>query len=332
LREARARGDVASSRALTGAAALLGGAAALGAAGPAIARDLAVFLRTSLAEATAGGAPPAAACARALAALARAAVAPCAGAALAAAAAGALQTRGLVAPRALWPDLGRLDPAKGLRRLASAERSVSAALGLAQAVAVLAAAWQLAVSGGPSIATAPRLPVAALLAALGPPALRLTLSLAAALAALGVLELALAARRRQRALRMTLEEVRRERRDEEGDPRHRAERRRLHRALAAAPPLERATCVVVNPTHLAVALRHDAGGDGAPVVLAKGAGLAAARLRARARRAGVPLVRDVALARALFRLAEVGDEIPEELYDAAAAVLVHLHGLAREGP
>jgi flagellar biosynthesis protein FlhB len=59
--------------------------------------------------------------------------------------------------------------------------------------------------------------------------------------------------------------------------------------------------------------------------VAKGSGLAAARIRSAARRAGVPIVRDVPLARALHRLAEIGDEIPEELYEAAAAVLAHVY-------
>jgi flagellar biosynthesis protein FlhB len=89
--------------------------------------------------------------------------------------------------------------------------------------------------------------------------------------------------------------------------------------------------VVVNPSHLAVAIRHDRGSPGAPRVVAKGAGRAAAVLRSAARRSGVPIVRDVPLAHALHRLAEVGDEIPEELYDAAAALLVHLHGPRAEG-
>jgi type III secretion protein U len=77
---------------------------------------------------------------------------------------------------------------------------------------------------------------------------------------------------------------------------------------------------------VAVALHHDRDAGDAPRVLAKGAGLAAARIRSAARRAGVPIVRDVPLARALHGLAEVGEEIPEELYDAAAAVLAHLYG------
>jgi type III secretion protein U len=158
------------------------------------------------------------------------------------------------------------------------------------------------------------------------------LALAVPLAVCGVFDLLVARRRLRRQLRMTREEVARERRDDEGDPRHKAERRRLHRAVLAAGPVCRAACVIVNPTRIAVALEHTRGSDDAPIVLAKGIGDAAARLRAQARRAGVPIVRDVALARALYRLAEVGDAIPEELYDAAAAVLVHVHGLAQEVP
>jgi flagellar biosynthesis protein FlhB len=80
-----------------------------------------------------------------------------------------------------------------------------------------------------------------------------------------------------------------------------------------------------------VALRHQRDGEEAPRVLAKGSGAAARRLRSEARRAGVPVVRDVALARALHRLAEVGEEIPEPLFDAAAALLAHLYGGAEAG-
>jgi type III secretion protein U len=182
-----------------------------------------------------------------------------------------------------------------------------------------------------SLAHLARLSPGALLRVVAAASLRIAVALAVALAALGAVDLLLARRRHARALLMTREEVARERKDDEGDPRHRAEHRRLHRALASAAPLARATCLVVNPTHLAVALEHARGSDEAPVVLAKGEGATAARLRRAARRAGVPIVRDVALARALFRLAEVGDAIPEALYEAAAAVLVHVHG-SREPP
>jgi flagellar biosynthesis protein FlhB len=88
---------------------------------------------------------------------------------------------------------------------------------------------------------------------------------------------------------------------------------------------------VVNPSHLAVALAHRRDGDDPPVVLAKASGARAATLRREARRMGVPVVHDRSLARALFRLADVGEAIPEELYGATAAVLAYVHGLAPGG-
>jgi type III secretion protein U len=250
---------------------------------------------------------------------------PAAACALAAGAlAGVLQSGFAFAPGALRPRLDRVDPLRGLRRLASPSQLTALALALAKACVLVAIAWGWLRERAPTLAALPALDAARALAA-APFVAGLAARLALAFLAFGALDLGLAWRRRRAALRMTRDEVRREHREQEGDPAHRAERRRVHRALLDAGPVARATVVVVNPTHLAVALRHDRSGDEAPRVLAKGAGLAAARIRSAARRAGVPIVRDVPLARALHRLAEVGDEIPEELYEAAAAILAYLY-------
>ncbi|MFH4117811.1 EscU/YscU/HrcU family type III secretion system export apparatus switch protein, partial [Acinetobacter baumannii] len=83
---------------------------------------------------------------------------------------------------------------------------------------------------------------------------------------------------------------------------------------------KRANVVVVNPTHVAVALEYQRETMNAPVVVAKGAELMAARIRQIAEQEGVPIVRDVPLARALYDL-EIDEEIPEELYEAVAIVL-----------
>jgi type III secretion protein U len=326
LREARQRGEVARSAELCAAAALAGGLAALAVLGPDLVRDLARELRGRLEVAASGTVGPAAVVAAAVALLLRLAL-PVAGAACAAAAAaGAWQAGFALAPAALRPRPERLDPAAGLRRLWAPASAARAVLGLAKAAAlagVCAAWWRGAAA---SVGELPRASGAAALAAAGPLLAPLAVRLALTAAALGAADLLVERARWRRALRMTRDEVRRERREDEGDPAPRAERRRLHRALLEAAPLTRATVVVVNPTHVAVALRHDRADGGAPRVLAKGAGAAAARLRSAARRAGVPVVRDPPLARALHRLAEVGDEIPEELYDAAAALLAHLYG------
>jgi type III secretion protein U len=204
-------------------------------------------------------------------------------------------------------------------------RRAQVALGLAKGLVLTAIALSWLRAGTAGLAGLARAEPAALLRAA--PALgALALRLGVAFLAFGLLDLGLAFGRHRRALRMTRDEVRREHKEDEGDPAHRAERRRLHQALLSTAPVRRATVVVVNPTHVAVALRHDRGSGDAPRVLAKGTGLAAARIRSAARRAGVPIVRDVPLARALHRLAGVGDEIPEELFDAAAALLAHLYG------
>jgi type III secretion protein U len=125
-------------------------------------------------------------------------------------------------------------------------------------------------------------------------------------------------------LKMTKDEVTREHKDAEGDPAVRAARQRAHNELMAQATIanvKNASVVVVNPTHLACALRYDEKeGDEAPVVVASGEGDLAARIVRAAQEWGVPVVRDVPLARALVEL-EVGDAIPEALYEAIAEIL-----------
>jgi type III secretion protein U len=317
---------VARSADLSGAVALAGGLAAAALAGPAIAVELASSLRGGLLLAAAGTADPLAVLRDAAGSVLRLAMPPALAALAAGGAAAALQAGFGLSPGALSPRLERIDPVRGLGRLLEPAQLVRAGLSLAKAaaLAVLLALWLRDHSA--ALAELPRASAAALLRA-GSTVTGLAFRLAAAFLLAGLLDWALARRRHRRALRMTRDEVRRELKEDEGDPEHRAERRRRHRALLEAGPVARATVVVVNPTHVAVALRHDRKGEDAPRVVAKGTGLAAARIRSAARRAAVPIVRDVPLARALHRLAEVGDEIPEELYEAAAAVLAHLYGV-----
>lgn len=325
LREAHRRGEVATSRELSAAVALCAGLATVAAAGPWAFAQVAGALRGSLLAAGAGATSPSIAVGGALLLLARVAAPFLLLPAAAAGAVAALQSGLLVSLEPLCFRAERLDPARGLRRLLSPASLARVALGLAKASIALAlvAAWLQ--RHGRALAQAPRLEVAGLLRAIPLGSLCLRLSLAAL--AFGAIDLALSRRRHRRSLMMTRDEVRRESKEDEGDPQHRAERQRLHRAVLDAGPISRATVVVVNPTHVAVALAHRRGRDEAPRLLAKGTGASAARIRSGARRAGVPVVRDVALARALFRLAEVGEEIPAELYDATAAVLVHVYGL-----
>src|SRR5205814_9398656 len=124
-----------------------------------------------------------------------------------------------------------------------------------------------------------------------------------------------------------------EHKETEGDPSHRAERQRLHRELAEqrmVAEVRKADFVVVNPDHIAVALRYDRDGEAAPVIVARGERLVAERIKQVAREAGVPIFRDVTLARSLRDLPE-GSEIPAALYEAVAEILRVVYGLNAPG-
>lgn len=128
---------------------------------------------------------------------------------------------------------------------------------------------------------------------------------------------------------MSKDEVKKEYKQSEGDPHHKAHRKQMHQEIMESAQMESvksADVIVTNPDHVAVALRYDRDKDAAPQVLAKGLDFKAEKIREIARAADVPLLRNVPLAHALLRV-EVGQEIPEDLYDAVAEVLNFVYGL-----
>lgn len=235
----------------------------------------------------------------------------------------AAQTGGVVATKRLAPNLGRLNPIAGVRGLMSRTRlfAVARALGAGGVIGWLGYR-ALSDHLGDLARTAGRLRVVPLVAseAAG------TLCWRAALVglALGVVDLIVTRSAWIDRLKMSKSEVRREHRDAEGDHQVKAARGRAYQELLAQATIANvrlASVVVVNPTHLACALRYDEKeGDLAPVVVASGEGDLAARIVQAAREAAVPVVRDVPLARALVEL-DVGVAIPEELYEAVAEIL-----------
>jgi len=133
-------------------------------------------------------------------------------------------------------------------------------------------------------------------------------------------------------LKMTKQEIKDEYKETEGNPLIKSARRRIYfeilqQSMMAA--VKKADVVVVNPTHVAVALKYDRAEMEAPIVVAKGAELMAAQIRKLAKEADIPTLRDVPLARALYDI-EIDTSIPEELYEAVAEVLRWVYQLAEE--
>jgi len=133
-------------------------------------------------------------------------------------------------------------------------------------------------------------------------------------------------------LKMTRQEVKQDRKDTEGSPEVKGRIRRIQVELASRRMLRevpRASVVLVNPTHVAVALRYDSKEMNAPIMVAKGADNLAERIREVARAYGVPIVRRPELARTIYSTVEPGNPIPEALYVAVAEVLGMIYRLRR---
>ncbi|MBI5233275.1 MAG: flagellar biosynthesis protein FlhB [Deltaproteobacteria bacterium] len=140
----------------------------------------------------------------------------------------------------------------------------------------------------------------------------------------------------ERNLRMTKHEIKEEHKDIEGQPMVKARIRSLQRKLARQRMMQevpKATVIITNPTHVAVALKYEQGQMKAPLVVAKGAGLVAQRIKEIAKESGVPAIENKILARILWKTCEIGLEIPSSLYTAVAEVLAYVYKLkARRKP
>lgn len=137
-------------------------------------------------------------------------------------------------------------------------------------------------------------------------------------------------RKHGQSLLMTKQEVRDEHKESEGNPEVKGRIRRLQRDLARRNMMKeipQATAVIVNPTHYSVAIRYQMDGPGAPKVVAKGKNYLALRIRQRAMEHGIPIVENQPLAQALYKSADVGQEIPPHLYRAVAEVLAYIFKL-----
>ena len=146
----------------------------------------------------------------------------------------------------------------------------------------------------------------------------------------GLVDLFRQLRKHKSELRMSKQEIREEMKDAEGNPQMKARIRRLQRDRVRRQMMKevpKATAVIVNPTHFAVAIRYNMDSMAAPLVVAKGRNYLALRIRQKAIDHQVPIIENPPLAQALFKSVEVGQEIPPHLYRAVAEILAYIFKL-----
>jgi flagellar biosynthetic protein FlhB len=236
-----------------------------------------------------------------------------------------LQSRGLVSAKGLKPQFSRINPAAGIKRLVGPDGAIEFLRTLIKLAVVCAALWW-ALGDPREMRAALSLGPGDLLFAMVRAATNLVIAALVAFAGIAVLDYLVVRFRHLRKLRMSRQELRDEVKETEGDPHIKARIRNLRmsrarrRMIAAVP---KAAVVVTNPTHYAVALAYDENSAAAPKVVAKGTEAVAARIRAVAEEAGVPLVSNPPLARALYKL-ELETEIPSEHYQAVAEIIAYV--------
>lgn len=236
---------------------------------------------------------------------------------------------GRPAPVLARPKWSHLSPRSGAKRLFSARGLIEVGKSLLRLGAMMAVAEPVIKTAVTGVMTSPDLSVSGAMSTVAGGGLQILRMCALIGLAVALGDYAINRRRITRGLRMTMQEVKDEARETEGDPYIRQRRRMLARRMSRMrmmAALSQATVVVVNPTHYAVAIAYRMG-EPAPRVVAKGVDEVAARIRERARELQVPIVEDPPLARALHRQCELEQSVPPTLFLATARLLAFVYRL-----
>jgi flagellar biosynthetic protein FlhB len=231
----------------------------------------------------------------------------------------------------LQPKFSRLNPAAGFGRIFSVKSVVDTLKSLAKFLVFASVAYAVIGPRLPALLGTMKVSLGQSLELLRETLFVLYRDVMLAMLVIGLADFFYQRKHFENSIRMTKQEVKDEAKDAEQSPEVKGKQRSLmfsaaqRRMLAAVP---KATVVITNPTHFAVALRYEAGVS-APVCLAKGVDFMAFRIREKARAAGVVVVENPPLARALYRSVRVEQPIPKELYQAVAQVLAFVYRLKR---
>jgi flagellar biosynthetic protein FlhB len=229
-----------------------------------------------------------------------------------------------IAVERLAPKVSNLSPMRGLKRLFGMKALFEFAKSIIKGIAVAAACYFVALPIYEDSAAYAMLDPAAFLHFVPSHIAIVLLTVALVAGVVAAIDLTFQRFEYMRRQRMSLQELKEEMRSTDGDPHFKSLRRSRQRKLAQRrmmAEVPKATVIITNPTHFAVALRYDRSRDAAPLCIAKGTDAVALRIRETAKEAGVPLMEDRPLARALHASTEIGDTIPREHFEAVAKII-----------
>lgn len=227
-------------------------------------------------------------------------------------------------PKLLEPKPSRMNPLQGIQRLFSPRGAVEILKGMAKLGVVGGVGWDYVSKRWESIGLLAATSPTQVSQQIGQMTYELGMKMVGTLTAIAILDYGWQRYQHEKSLKMTRQEIKDEMRDADGNPEIRQRIRQRQREMSRRRMMAEvpgASVVIMNPTHYAVALKYELGQSGAPKVVAKGKDLIALKIRDLARENGVPVVENPPLARALHAGAEIGQEVPGELFRAVAEVL-----------
>ena len=236
----------------------------------------------------------------------------------------ALQARGILSLKPITPQLSRLSPLSNAKNLIGTKQIAELLKSLAKLAIVGGAVYASIKAALPDAIALSQRSQLGFLFVVKRYSVRMLTSAGTAYLALAAADYVWQWWQHEMSLRMTKDEVKQEHKQNDGDPQIKQRRRAVARSYARRQMMKdvpTADVVIINPTHIAIAIKYDPSIAPAPIVLAIGQRKVAERIKAIAREAGVPMIENKPLARALLKTAKVGTLIPYELYMAVAEIL-----------
>jgi flagellar biosynthetic protein FlhB len=234
------------------------------------------------------------------------------------------------APKALNLKFDAINPIKGFERLFNVKSVVKLGISIAKLIIVSIIVWLYLQNRVEELAAIRWSWSAQIMVTIAKMVLAMLIRVCAALLVIAAIDVLFQKWKYTHDLKMTRQEVKQERKDTDGSPEIKSRVRRIQIEMARKRMLQevpKANVVIVNPTHVAVALRYDAKTMESPVMVAKGADHLAEKIREIARAYGVPIIRKPELARTIYSTVQPGDSIPQTLYAAVAEVLAMIYRL-----
>ncbi|HEY0880879.1 MAG TPA: EscU/YscU/HrcU family type III secretion system export apparatus switch protein, partial [Archangium sp.] len=245
-----------------------------------------------------------------------------------------LQVGALLAIKALMPNFGKLNPIEGLKNLIGKKQVIELVKSMFKLSVTAWVVWGVVTEAMGLVVATIHGDAPLTMTVMGELVSRVVKKVVGVFIAFAIFDVWWQRTSWMKDQMMSKDDVKKEYKESEGDPHHKAKRKELaHELLEGAQmdAVKGADVIVTNPEHVAVALKYDKAKDGAPRVIAKGMELRAAGIRELAKKYDVPMLRNVPLAHALLRL-EVNEEVPEDLYDAVAEVLNFVYQLKQGAP